>query len=293
MSPQKTHTPSIVKVYDTAVKSLKKQRALFVPFIIFFIFDLISLAVLYLAPRVPFIKLFGPAIRTLWGERFLHYPFNFLLLPKLASLARMVLSIILGSLFTGMAVAIMYDICKNKKKISLGSAFMSSLKRYLYLFIVVAIFTLLFYFLVKLIPRALIYYFIFGGHKRLLFLGANIWLGPMLLFINFLLAIFIQSAFVYAIPLLIIEKEKLVKSIWKSFVIFKKLFIPTLILVTLPTLLFVPMVILQQKSVFLIYRVFPESVLLLLILDAVIACLVIDPLITVAATVMYLMNKDV
>lgn len=291
MTSQKTHTPSIVTVYDTTVKSLKRHPALFVPFVIFLICDLISIAALYLAPRAPFIKIFGPPIRTFWGERFLHYPLNFLLLPKLTSLARMGLSVIIGSLLTGVAVAIMYDIY-NKKKPKLGSAFGVALKKYLYLFIIVALFTLLFYFLVKLIPKGLVYYFIAGRHKQLLFLGINFWLGPFLLLVNFLLAIFIQAAFIYAIPLLIIEKEKLLKSIWKSFVLFKNLFIPTLILVTLPTLLFVPIVILQQKNAFLVYRVFPEIVLLVSILNAALSALVIDCLMTVSTTVLYLLQKE-
>lgn len=279
------------KAYQATFNSFKKYPQLFFPFLIFTALELIALLILYFAPQMPLVKIFGPPIRTFWGERFLHYPLNFFLLPKLLSLARMGLTIFFGSLLTAMAVA-MVDEVYNKKTPKLGSAFRAAFKKYVYLFVVVALFTLLFYFLNKLILKGLIYYFVRAGHPRLLFWEARFWLGPFLLTLNFLLAIFIQSAFIYAIPLLIIEKEKLMPSIRKSFVLFKNLFIPTLLLVTLPMLLYVPVVVLQQKSGFLIERVFPESILLVLILDTVVTALVIDPLITVSATVLFLLSRE-
>jgi hypothetical protein len=110
--------------------------------------------------------------------------------------------------------------------------------------------------------------------------------------VNFLLAIFIQSAFIYAIPLLIIENEKLLGAIWRSFILFKKLFIPTTILVALPMLFYIPIVILQHKNAFLVYRVLPEIVLLISVLNAVVSALVIDCLMTVSTTVLYLLHKE-
>ena len=220
----------------------------------------------------------------------MHYPLNFLLLPKLTSLARMGLTILLGSLLTGMAVAITLDIY-HKKQIKLGTAFKTALKKYIYLFSVVFLFTLLFYLLVKIFTIGLIKYFI-AGHRRLLFLGIGIWLGPILIIINFLLALFVQSAFIYAIPLIIIEKEKLIKAIIKSFALFKKLFVPTLILVGLPMLLYIPIIILQYKSAILMSRLFPEAILLVSILGLVISSLVIDPIVTISTTFLYLLNKE-
>jgi len=290
MDSQKTGITSVKKVYNTTAKSLKENPALFVPFIIFAIFEFISLIIISLAPRMPLRLFFGPLIRTFWGERFLHYPLNFLLLPKLASLVRMGLTIIFGSLLTGMAVVIICDIY-NKKPIKLGASFKSALKKYIYLFTVVFIFTLLFYILVKLVTIGLIKYFI-AGHSRLLFLGAGVWMGPVLFVINFLLALLVQSAFIYAIPILIIEKEKLIKSIIKSFVLFKKLFIPTIILVGVPMLIYIPVLILQYNGSFLINRVFPEFVLFISILGIIIGSLVIDPIVTISTTVLYLMNKE-
>lgn len=278
------------KAYNTSIKFLKNNPALFVPFIIFAIIEFISLIVIYLAPRMPLRLIFGPPIRTFWGEGFLHYPANFLLLPKIASLSRMGLAVIFSSLLTGMAVALVLAVY-HKKPIKLKEAFKSALKKYASLFIIVLIFTLLFYFLVRLATIVLMKYFM-AGHSRLLFLKADLWMGPILLSINFMLALLIQSAFVYAIPLLIIEKQKLIKAIIGSLLLFKKLFIPTLILVGLPMLVYIPIIILNSKTAFLIDKVFPEFILLVSFLSIIISSLVIDTIVTISTTFLYLLNKE-
>ena len=290
MDSPKRKISVLEKAYNATATSLKNKPILFIPFIIFFIFDLISLIILYLAPRMPLRLLFGPPIRTFWGEKFLHYPLNFLLLPKLISLARMGLSIFLGSLLTGLAVALVWDIY-NKKHLKLKTSFGIALKKYFDLFAIIFIVTCSFYVLQKTLTLGLMNYFI-TGHRKLLFFGPGAWMGPILLALNFILVILIQSAFIYAIPLIIIEKERLMMSLIKSFILFKKLFIPTLILVSLPMLLYVPIVILESKSEFLIMQLFPESVLLVLVLDCAISSLLIDVVVTVSTTWLYLIHRE-
>ncbi len=279
------------KAYRTSIKSLKNHPALFLPFLIFAILEVIVLVIIYLAPRMPLKLILGPLISTFWGERFLHYPANFLLLPKIASLSRMGLAVIFSSLLSGVAVALVFAV-HNKKQIKFKEAFKSALKKYSSLFIVVLIFTLLFYFLVKLVIIVLVSYFM-AGHSRLLFLKPGIWMGPILSAINFMLALLIQSAFVYAIPLLIIEKQKLIRAIIGSFLLFKKLFIPTFILVGLPMLVYIPIIVLNSKTAFLIDKVFPEFILLVSFLSIIISSLVIDTIVTVSTTFLYLINREV
>lgn len=290
MNYQVSGIPLIKKAYRTTIKSLKNNPALFLPFIIFAILEVIALIIIYLTPRMPLRLILGPVIRTFWGERFLHYPVNFLLLPKLASLSRMALAVIFSSLLTGMAVALISAVYQ-KKHIKLKEAFKLALKKYVSLFIIVLIFTLLFYFLAKLAGVVLFRYFI-AGHSRLLFLKASLWLGPILLSINFMLALLIQSAFIYAIPIVMIEKQKLSKAIIGSFILFKKLFIPTLILVGLPMFVYIPIIVLSYKTAFLIDKVFPELVLWISFLGIIISSLVIDTIVTISTTFLYLAHKE-
>lgn len=278
------------KAYNTSIKSLKNHPALFLPFVIFAILEAIVLVVIYLAPRMPLRLILGPVIKTFWGERFLHYPANFLLLPKLASLSRMALAVFFSSLLTGMAVALVFAVY-HKKHLKLKEAFKSALKKYASLFIIVLIFTLLFYFSAKLVNVVLLKYFM-AGHSRLLFLKANLWMGPILLSINFMLALLIQSAFIYAIPIVMIEKQKLIKAVIGSFILFKKLFIPTLILVGLPMLVYIPIIVLNYKTAFFIDKVFPELVLWISFLGIIISSLIIDSLVTISTTFLYLAHKE-
>lgn len=285
-----TKSPSIGKVFNLTTQALKNNPLLFTPFIIFSIFDALALIFIYLIPRQPLVTVLGPIVKTFWGERFLHYPLNFFLLPKLASHSRIVLSVLLGSLSTGMAIAIVFDIYQ-KKALKLSRSLKSAFKKYVSLFIIILILTIAYYFLVKFSTIIIAKYFI-AGHRRLLFLPAKFWLGPILLGINFCLAILVQSAFIYAIPKVMIENINLIKAIGGAFLMFFRFFIPTLILVGLPMLIYVPILVLNYNLAFLILNLFPESVLLLCFLSIIISSLIIDPLITTASTFFYLASKE-
>jgi hypothetical protein len=190
MTSQKADRHSIKKVYSSTTEFLKNHPILFLPFIIFAVFETIVFILLYSAPRFPISKILGPPIRAFWGERFLHYPANFLLLPILDSLSLMVLAVALCSLLTAMAVGIIFDIY-NKKQINLGRSFKAALKDYIPLFIIVFIVTALLYFSVKIITKGLVHYFITSG-RQLLFLRSKIWIDLILFCVDLLLLVLIQ-----------------------------------------------------------------------------------------------------
>jgi len=290
MDSQNKKPFSLKNIYRFTFHSLNSQPKLLIPFLIFAAVEAVFLFFIYVAPRLPFRTVLGPPIRAFWGEGFLHYPANFILLPKLASMSRTFLSVILGSLTTGMAVSMAFEIY-NKKAIRLPDILKSTFRRYGPLFIVLLLITAFFYGLAKLAFVSLTKYFM-AGHTALLYLKPRIWLGPVLFGINLLIVIFVQAVFIYAIPLLIIAKEKLFKAIIKSFVLFIKLFIPTIILITLPVLFYIPILVLQYNTSYLINNVFPESVLILAFVSIIISSLVVDFLITVSTTFLYLKNKE-
>lgn len=284
------NSKALLKVYQNTFLSFKKNHLIYLPFLIFAVAEAISLILIVLAPRTPLVLIFGPPIRTFWGEGFLHYPANFLLLPKLASLSRMFLSLLLGSLLTGIAVLMLRDYYNNKRQ-TLTSYFKVTLSNYPSLFLVVLIFTASFYFLTKVLILGLAKYFT-GGHRQLLFLSARTWMGPILLFLNFLFIIFIQSIFVFAIPLIMIEKRKFISAIAGSFSLFRRMFLRTIILIILPMLLYLPIIILNYKAAFLIEELFPEAIFIVLFAGIIISSLIVDPVITISATCLYLLYKE-
>jgi len=277
-------------ILPPALSLLKNKPIRFFPFVIFGIFELIILVLIVLSPRVPFNVVFGPPIKTFFGETFLHYPNHFLLIPVLTSITRMWLSIFLGSLLTGLATLFVFN-AYNNKHVRLGVSFNAALTRYIGLFVITFISIMLFYFSVKLLNSGLEKYFN-AGHSKLLSLGPKIWFEKILICINLFLAVFIQAIFVYAIPFLMIDKEKLFSAINKSFGMCVKFFIPTVILIGVPTLLYVPILLLNHNAAYLVYKFFPEAVLIVSLVSILLINLIIDPLVIVSTTVLFLKYKE-
>ena len=260
------------------------------PFIIFAILESLALILVFLSPRKPFDIVFAPPIRAFWGERFLHYPANFLLLSRLAGISRMFLAVIYSSLLTGAAVS-MVSSYYTKKQAKLKDAFILALKKYASLFIIVLLFILIYYFSIKAINSGALKYF--AKHQgRLLFLSPKLWISVILPVFNFIFAILIQSIFTYAIPALIRDKVNLFKALAKSLRVFGRYFLQTIVLVGLPLLIYIPILILNYNTAFLINRLFPEFILIVLFSGIIVSSLIIDPLITVSTAVFYLLSKE-
>jgi hypothetical protein len=281
-SVDKKKSVSIINTYHLVFQALRSQPKLFIPYICFVLVELAVLFLLYVAPRHPFNVVLAPPIKAFFGEPFLHYPTNFLLLPKLSSLSRNFLSCILGALMTGFAVLMVSD-AYNHKTVRPAASLKTAFKKYISLFTVVLIITGLFFGLLKLVET---------GFASLLFLKSKVWLGPAMIGINILVVLLVQGLFAYAIPLLMLENNKLFQAMARSVGIFFKLFIPTAVLIGLPLLTYIPIIVLQYNTPLLISKVFPEAVLYVCVIAAILNSFVIDLLITLSTTVLFLQNRD-
>jgi len=292
MQSQNDASPTLSKAYKNTAKAIKNHPRILIPFLIFACIESLALFFLFLAPRMPFKALLGPPIRTFRGEAFLHYPYNFLLLPELASFSKMFLSVLLSSLLTAMAIFMALDIA-NKKSLNLAGSLKAAFKKYFSFLTVFFIVTVLFYTLIKVIDGGLLRLLVYlaSGHRKLLFLTSRAWVNTLVIIINFIIAVFIQALFIYALPIMVIEKAKVLKSIIRSFVFFRKFFFSTLLLVGIPMLIYIPIVILNQNANFLMDNLFPEIVLIVLFIGIFLSSLVIDSMITISTTYLYLLYK--
>ncbi len=286
MPAEKTSKPSIRDAYVLTFQTFKKSPSIYLPFLIFAGIELAFLMLLFLAPRQPLRPLLGPPIDRFFGERFLHYPLNFLILPKMISQVRVVLTVLVGSLMTGTAV-LMTIKTYAKQTAEFKPSLRSAAKNYIALFCIVLFITVLFQLAIRVTSALMLKYFV-SGHAKFLFVPAKIWLGPILTVINIILGIFIQAVFIYAIPALLNENKRLVPALARGLNVFGKLFAPTMILVILPMIVYIPIIVLNYNILYLVNNVFPESVLLLLLASTVISSLFIDPLITVSTANLYL-----
>ncbi len=263
-------------IWKKTVKTFKENPIIFVPFIIVGVFEGIALSLIYLVPRWPLSVVLAPPIRTFFGERFLHYPLNLILIPKLFNYAHIACSLIIGVLMTGMVISMLNDARQGLKPAILPNL-VRAIKRYLGL---AAIWLVAF----------VIMMFLFKGPSRLLHLKQPLQM-QILFYVTFLIGIFIQIAFIYAMPAVVIENKKFFAAIKRGMSIFKQNFLPSLVLVGLPSLLFIPLMILKSRAPLFMGKFFPEIVLFILGLGVVVTVL-IDCLITCSTTVLFLGQKE-
>lgn len=292
MIPPEKKNPSLGKVYNNTASAIKNKPILLVPFIIFAAVEALSLILVFLSPREPFVALFGPPIKTFWGEAYLHYPNNFFLLPKLAYLCKISLYLIFGPLVSGMCVAMIVNI-RGNKRVKLNVALLSALKKYIPIFTVILLVTFLYFIFDKLstgvLGRGLLNFI--KAHQRLVAMKLGYFVAPAMVALNLVISLFIQAFFIYVIPSLIADEEKLLKAIGKSMKLFKKAFGKTLIIVGLPMLFLIPVIILNFNISFLVNNIFPESVLIFSFLSLIITSLIVEPLVSISSAFFYLESK--
>ncbi len=267
-------------VYHQIIQVLKSQLKLLMPFGIFAAVESIVLTFVYLAPRVPFRAVLGPPIRAFKGEVYLHYPANFLIIPEVSSFMRNVLTVILGSLLAGTA-ALMIRQAFWKKAVVFTSSVVEASRKYFQLAAIILIFAVIMQYAYKGVGLAV-----------MKFVPQVQWKGPVTIVLSVLALLIVQAFFNYAIAFLMLGNEKLFKAIWSSFVFFGKNIWQTLLIVTLPFLFYVPIIILQYKTAYLIDNVFPEIVLIIAYIGVIISSLIVDLLVTMSSILYYLNNKE-
>jgi len=277
-------------VYHQTIQALKSQKKLLLPFGIFAAVESLVLTLIYLAPRVPLRAVLGPPIKAFKGEMFLHYPANFLIIPELSSFFRNILTVILGSLLAGTA-AVMIRQAFWKKEASFIKAIVEAGRKYFQLFFIVLITAVILNYAYKGVTFGITKYFS-AGHKELLGFGFAIWRGPVTIVLSAVILLIVQAFFLYTVAFLMLGSQKLFKAIWQSFVFFGKHIWQTLLIVALPFLFYIPVIILQYKTAYLIDNVFPEVVLIIAYTGIIISSLIVDLFVTMSATLYYLNNKE-
>jgi len=270
---------SFKKSYVAAATALKNNKRIFLPFLVFAVIEALSLIFLYLIPREPLRAAFGPIIKTMWGEQFLHYPQNFLILPKLAGFARMTLSVLFGSILTGIAIALLY-----KKPLSVA------FHKFVNLMFIVLLLTVSYYLLNRGIMVFLMQYFN-AGHEKFLFIGPRWWLGAFTPAISLFLGLILQAVVTYAIPILLTTEKKFIGAIAGSFMFFIKNISITLLLVGIPLLISVPLIFLNYNAAYLMGPFSPEVILWLGFAGIVVNSLILDPMITLTTAAFYLEKR--
>ncbi|RKY33637.1 MAG: hypothetical protein DRP68_01675 [Candidatus Omnitrophota bacterium] len=266
----------VIEVWKETFRILKRYPKILLPFFIIGALNALLLYFIYLAPQRPVFYFLGPPIRVFFGEKFLHYPYNFFLLPKLFNYGEIFLSALLGMVITAVAVGMISEAIKKERPHFLIN-FIKSIKRYFALLVVWFLSFILGTIVVKVGGS-------FFEHSKIL--GELTW-GSIV----FILAVCAQLLFIYAVPLLIIEKKKLILALKENLFILRRLFLPTLILVLIPTLIYLPILAGRAKALFLINKFFPEIILGVLGIGVAVSFF-IDLMVITSTTILFLKRGE-
>jgi hypothetical protein len=253
----------------------KQNPNILIPFFIVGIFDFLILGLIYLTPRPPLSALFAPPIRAFWGEKFLHYPLNLLLIPRLFNYGHLFSTALIGVLMTGLAIGMLSE-AKEEGRPSILFNLIRSAKRYLSL----AAIWLVIFGLITVIFKGLPFILRFKQPTAL----------QIVFCVSFLISILIEAIFIYAMPAVMIEKKRTWAAIKRGVTFAKSIFLPSLLLVIIPTIIYIPIIILKGRLPILMTEIFPEMVLILLGLGIIVS-VIIDCIVTCSTAVLFLEQR--
>jgi hypothetical protein len=276
-------------VLGTAVHTLTAYPAVFFPFLILGFIQLLILEFLYFIPRPPLSDVIGPIVRRLWSEAFLHYPLDLVLLPKLYYYAQIVIYLIIGGFLAGVAVKLIASI-NSDSKITVGKAFKETLPSY-----------------VHILLNSILSFAVFLGLSQVYGLavrralqirseaGVFFWIKKVVIlgepYANFLIGIFVTALLAFVIPIIVIERKKFFAALFLNFKSLWRSFIFVFFIILLPTLLYVPILLLRSNINVLMDATVPDIQLWSIVLSIVVT-LVIDAVVITAVTTYYLFKKE-
>jgi len=276
------------EVWKVSFKSMWQCPAIFLPFAIITLCELLLLVVLLLSPHPILEPLLCPPIRKFFGEMFLHYPYNFSLLPTLFEYVSLPLTLLLMPLMCAVTVG-MVARSVNGKKASFGKnlglgmkKYMSSLSLWIIVLIIyIGIFLFLKFLALQCYPPAM---------AKVLHIPS--WrMFTICQYLSLFICLLVEPFLAYSIPVLILEKKKLFSAIKEGLIVGWSLYLPTLVLIAIPTLLGACLVLVKQKMLSFFINLLPESVLGVMV-GGFILTLFIGVLITTSLTALFLIKRQ-
>jgi hypothetical protein len=276
-------------VLRASIDSLRSDGQILYPFLILAFINLALLEIVYFIPRHPLVEFLGPVVSRIWNEQFLHYPMDLLLLPKLFYYAQMFFYLMFGS-FLLAVTAHLIAAANNSERVSFKLSFKKSLSSYLhillYSLISLGIFQLMSSGFDVIVHRALkiqstqgIFFII----KKTVTMGVP--------FAQFLFGVIITILLAYVVPINLIEKKKIIKALIANFKMLFSSFWMTTVLVIIPTIFYIPVLILRNNVGFFASVTAPEIQLVLIIIG-IFVTLSINTLVLAATTTYYLHRKE-
>lgn len=279
----------IIPLLRESVNFFVANPIILFPFITTAFIQLFILEIIYFAPRFPLVHFFGPLIHRMEGEAYLHYPQHLLILPKWFQTAQYFLFIFVSSFLIAVAIEIIKNI-NNNKKVTFPNALRAVLPQYVHICLAAILTFFVFYALSKLqgliMGRALqirsdagIFYMV----KAIVLSGAP--------YFNLLIGTFTTAVFAFVLPIIVIERKKILQAITLNFKYLWGSFWFIFFVILIPMLFYVPILLLQGNLSSIASRTFEEIRLLSPAISIVVLTL-IDAAVYTAITAYFLLKKE-
>jgi len=279
--PSKKVPKHLVPLLKGSVDTFINNPIILIPFITIAFVQLFALEVLYFSPRFPLSTFFNPIIATLWGADFIHYPNNVIIIQKLFPYIQALIFIFISSFFIAVAIGIIAAI-NNGTKIDFPSACKNTLGHYIHILAGALISFCTFFGLYKLYHIALNSILNSSSVDGIFFIAKKVLLQGTP-YVNLLIGVFVTAMFAFVFPIIVIDKRKILaaiglnfKNLWGSF-----WYIFGVVLV--PTLFYLPVLLLRNNISGLVDVTVPE-VRVLVLVASVIVTMFIDAAIYTAIT---------
>ncbi|MCK5014298.1 MAG: hypothetical protein KAS66_10800 [Candidatus Omnitrophica bacterium] len=287
--PRKKVPKELVGLLRGAINTFTTHPIILVPFVTIAFVQVFVLEILYFVPRFPLSDFFNPIIRTLWGEEFIHYPSNFIILPKLFQYAQIPLYIFVSSFFIAVAIAIIAAI-NDGRKVRFLSACRDVFSQYVHIFVGALISFCMFYGLHKVYGLMIVRALAISSTEGIFFIIKTVVIKGAPHF-NLLIGVFVTTVFAFVFPLIAIEKKKIFPAIGLNFKHLWGSFWFVAVLVFLPTVFYLPVLLLRGNIGGIAQTTFPEARVLVIIVS-ILVTVFIDATVYTAITMYYLLKKE-
>ena len=281
----------LIALLRASVNTLVDHPIILYPLCITVFIQLLTLEILYFSPRYPLSIFFAPIIKRIWSEVYLHYPLNYVLLPKLFYYVQVLIFVFIGGFLNAIAISMVTSI-NSDKKTTLRSAVRENFPLYIHI-LIASLASFYFFTFLSRAYKILVDRFMLikseAAQKGVFLLKKAVVYGDP--YINLLLGVLATVVFVYVVPVIVIEKKKVISAFILNIKNLLNSFWFMIGVILFPTLLYVPVLLLRSNVSTIAENTAPGAYLIVLIIS-VFVTLAIDAVVFTATTTFYLLKKE-
>ncbi len=264
------------------------------PFVWIILLQLFIVEIIFFAPRFPLSHFFAPLITYFNGPQYLHYPHTISLLVNWfqGEFVQYPIYILVTTFFSGAAALTIYMI-NCEKTVNFKIILTETLKSYVHLIIAASLSAILIFYLSS--KHGLYGLIIQRTFKIQSTTGPFYLIKQIILatapYCNLIMITFAISLFLLATPIIVIDKKNVISALITNFKILFGSFFQILLMMLLPTLLYLPVILLKANDKIFAKLFSPEVNVAILVLDIFIT-VTIDALQITTLTIFYLLQKE-